>query len=168
MYLLPIFNISLTLSVVKGVRLYCTTLNIHDTKAGIEHTRLAYERYPSIEKFCADTGYRGIFVLDVDKILGLCVDISEKIKPHAWEKRPWRWVGERTFGWLNHFRCLSKDYEIATDSAEAVVKISHLAAIFEYIEIYFNRQRRTVGIPVAILLAAGGLARNLTIFIVFS
>lgn len=51
-------------------------------------------------------------------------DISEKIKPHAWEKLLWRWVVERTFGWLNHSRRLSKDYEITTDSA-AMVIISH-------------------------------------------
>jgi hypothetical protein len=32
---------------------------------------------PSIERFCADAGYCGTFVLDVDKLLGLGVDISE-------------------------------------------------------------------------------------------
>ena len=31
-------------------------------------------------------GYRGTFVLDVEKLLHLGVDISEKIKPHEWEK----------------------------------------------------------------------------------
>jgi hypothetical protein len=36
-------------------------------------------------------------VLDVDEILSLGVDISQKIKPHEWEKLPWRWVVERTF-----------------------------------------------------------------------
>ena len=29
------------------------------------------------------------------------VDISEKIKAYEWEKLPWRWIVERTFGWLN-------------------------------------------------------------------
>ncbi|MBQ9492176.1 MAG: transposase, partial [Oscillibacter sp.] len=32
---------------------------------------------------------------------------------------------ERTFGWLNHSRRLSKDYEITTDSSAAMVIISH-------------------------------------------
>ena len=105
--------------------------NIHDTKAGIKPAKLACERYPSIEKFCADAGYRGTFVLDVDEILGLGVDISEKIKPHEWEKLPWRWVVERTFSWLNNSRRLSKDYEITTDSAETIVKISLLHTLLK-------------------------------------
>ena len=32
------------------------------------------------------------------------VDISEKIKPHEWEKLPWRWIVERTFTWMNAAR----------------------------------------------------------------
>lgn len=100
--------------------------NIHDTKAGINVAKLAFEAYPSIRRFCADAGYRGTFVRNVDEVLGLGVDISEKIKPHQWEKLPWRWVVERTLGWLNNSRRLSKDYEISTVSAEAIFIISHL------------------------------------------
>ena len=99
--------------------------NIHDTKAGIYAAKQASERYPSIQRFCADAGYRGTFVSDVKEQLGMDVDISEKIKPHEWEKLPWRWVVERTLAWLNHSRRLSKDFEISIASAEALVKISH-------------------------------------------
>ena len=99
--------------------------NIHDTKSGIDPAREAYERYPGIKKFCADAGYRGTFVREVSEQLGLEVDISEKIKPHEWEKLPWRWVVERTFSWLNGSRRLSKDHEISVASAQAFVKISH-------------------------------------------
>ena len=38
----------------------------------------------------------GTFVSDLKEQLDLDVDISEKIKPHQWEKLPWRWVVERT------------------------------------------------------------------------
>jgi hypothetical protein len=99
--------------------------NIHDTKSGIEPAKLALDRYSSIQKFRAEAGYRGTFVLDVDEVLGLGVDISEKIKSRQWEKLPWRCVVERTFSWLNNSRRLSKDYEISVASAETVVKSSH-------------------------------------------
>jgi len=36
-----------------------------------------------------------------------------------------RWVVERTFAWLNHFRRLSKDYEFSTKSAENMLMIAH-------------------------------------------
>ena len=39
--------------------------NIHDTKSGISTAKEAYTNYPSIQKFCADAGYRGTFVSDV-------------------------------------------------------------------------------------------------------
>lgn len=100
--------------------------NIHDTKAGIFAARPACERYPAIQKFCADAGYRGTFVSDLQEQFHLDVDISEKIKPHQWEKLPWRWVVERTLAWLGHSRRLSKDYEILSASEETMVKISHI------------------------------------------
>ena len=105
--------------------------NIHDRKGGITTAKQAYERYPSIQKFCADAGYRGTFVSDVKEQLGLAVDISEKIKPHQWEKLPWRWVVERTLSWLNNSRRLSKDYEISISSTETMVIISHFHTLLK-------------------------------------
>ena len=63
---------------------------------------------------------------DMGALSVLGVDISEKIKPHEWEKLPWRWIVERTFAWLNHSRRLSKDYEITTSSEAAMVILSHI------------------------------------------
>ena len=105
--------------------------NIHDTKSGISTAKEAYTNYPSIQKFCADAGYRGTFVSDVKERLGLGVDISEKIKPHQWEKLSWRWVVERTFSWLNNSRRLSKDYEFSVSSSESMVIISHLHTLLK-------------------------------------
>ena len=38
--------------------------------------------------------------------------------------QPKRWIVERTFGWLNRSRRLSKDYERTTDSSEAFIKVA--------------------------------------------
>jgi putative transposase len=38
--------------------------------------------------------------------------------------QPRRWVVERTFGWLNRYRRLSKDYERTTESSTAFVYIA--------------------------------------------
>lgn len=99
--------------------------NIHDTKSGINPAKMAFERYPTIKKFCADEGYRKTFEAEVSAELGLSVDISKRIKPE-WEVLPKRWVVERTFAWGGHSRRLSKDYEITTKNAETIFVISHL------------------------------------------
>ena len=38
--------------------------------------------------------------------------------------QPKRWIVERTFGWLNRSRRLSKDYERTTASSEAFIKVA--------------------------------------------
>ena len=97
--------------------------NIHDTKSGIMAARDAFEKYPSIQRFCADAGYRKSFELDVFRELSLGVDISARIKP-KWEVLPKRWIVERTLAWLNNSRRLSKDYETSVRSAQAVCMIA--------------------------------------------
>ena len=82
--------------------------------------------YPTLEKICGDGGYRGSFVYETHKYLGLRVKISKKLKAHSWQVLPKRWRIERTFAWLNHSRRLIKDYEIRTNSVESMIKISHI------------------------------------------
>ena len=104
--------------------------NIHDTKSGINPAKKAFDKYPTIEKFCGDEGYRKSFEEAVLSELGLGVDISERIKP-VFEVIPKRWVVERTFAWMNNSRRLSKDYEITTESEEAFIMISHLHTLLQ-------------------------------------
>jgi putative transposase len=99
--------------------------NIHDTKSGIDSAKKAYDKYPTIKKFCGDEGYRKSFEEAVLAEFGLSVDISAKIKP-VFEVIPKRWIVERTFAWCNNSRRLSKDYEITTSSEENWLYISHL------------------------------------------
>jgi putative transposase len=104
--------------------------NIHDTKSGINPAKKAYEKYPTIKKFCGDDGYRKSFEADVLEQLGLSVDISKRIKPE-FEVLPLRWRVERTFSWINHSRRLSKDYEIKTNHEENMFMISHLHTLLK-------------------------------------
>lgn len=97
--------------------------NIHDTKIGGLIFGDALKKYPNLEGACFDSGYRGTTVKYVENVLHKKADISSKIKDQ-WAILPMRWVVERTLGWFNAWRRLSKDYEISTSSAEALVIIT--------------------------------------------
>ncbi len=99
--------------------------NLHDTTAGYFPTLYAITLYPTIKGICADAGYQGTFVDEIWDNFGIKVDISKQIKPKTWQILPKRWRVERSFAWLNNSRRLSKDYEIRTNSSEAIIKISH-------------------------------------------
>ena len=84
------------------------------------------QNLPRLELIWADKGYRGQFVQRMEE-LDLMVVIPGSIS----EERPyvsrWRWVVERTFGWLNHFRRLSKDYEHHISSAKGWIYLSMIS-----------------------------------------
>ena len=99
--------------------------NIHDTKGGCELLQAAAAKHTTIKAFSGDAGYRGTAVDYVEKTLKLKLHISNKIKD-AFAILPMRWVVERTFSWLGHYRRLSKDYEIRKLTAENMVRIAML------------------------------------------
>ncbi len=88
----------------------------------------AAAKHESIEAFSGDQGYQGTAVQFVEKVLGLKLHISKKIKD-TFAVLPKRWIVERTFAWLGNYRRLSKDYEIRTFSAENMVRIAMLRVI---------------------------------------
>ena len=98
--------------------------NIHDTVSGCAVFQETLEKYPSLKGVCADAGYRKTMEQFVIKVLQKSIAISMRIKT-GWSLLPKRWVFERTFAWLNHFRRLAKDYEIAVKSAENFIMIAH-------------------------------------------
>ena len=98
--------------------------NSHDTVSGCEVFKETAVKYPSLEGVCADAGYRKTMEEFVENVMQKTIEISARISKE-WAVLAKRWVVERTFGWLNHFRRLSKDYEITVKSAEITVIIAH-------------------------------------------
>jgi len=98
--------------------------NIHDTVSGCDVFQEATKKHPTLKGVCADAGYRKTMEEFVTKVLKKTIEISERITP-GWAVLAKRWLVERTFAWLNHFRRLSKDYEISTNTAENFVMIAH-------------------------------------------
>lgn len=99
--------------------------NTHDTWAGGEVMARAAEKYTTITAFSGDAGYRGTALSFVHETLDLTLHIATNIKD-TFAILPKRWIVERTFAWLGHFRRLVKDFEILTRTAENIVRIAML------------------------------------------
>ena len=46
-----------------------------------------------------------------ETLFGVVVEITRRLADKGFQVLPKRWIVERTFGWLNRWRRLSKDYE---------------------------------------------------------
>jgi putative transposase len=97
--------------------------NLSDTKSACYVMERAKEKHPSIKAFSGDAGYRGSAVSFANEKLNMTLHISERIK-NTWAVMPKRWVVERTFSWLGHFRRLAKDFEILTATSENMIRIA--------------------------------------------
>lgn len=97
--------------------------NQADTKAGCVLADRVLPGLPSVTALCADAGYRGTFVEHLQTRWQKAVHISTKLKD-GFAVIPKRWVVERSFGWFNGQRRLSKDYEKKTAHAEAMLLIA--------------------------------------------
>ena len=83
----------------------------------------AQEKLARLEVVWVDQGYSGKnFANAVQQVCGdqVRVEVIERTS-HTFEQLPKRWIVERTFGWLNRFRRLSKDYEVYSEVSEAMI-----------------------------------------------
>lgn len=80
------------------------------------------ERFPRLQLIWADGGYAGKLV---DWVKQVCHWVLEIVKrpddAKGFAVLPHRWIVERTFGWLNRWRRLSKDYERLPATSEACI-----------------------------------------------
>ncbi len=83
----------------------------------------AKEKLSKLEVVWVDQGYSGkTFAHTVKQVCGeqVRVEVIERTAS-TFEQLPKRWIVERTFGWLNRFRRLSKDYEMYSEVSEAII-----------------------------------------------
>lgn len=79
-------------------------------------------RFPRLKLIWADGGYAGKLVEWVKQFCHWVLEIVKRpddIK--GFVLLPHRWIVERTFGWLNRWRRLSKDYERLPETSEALI-----------------------------------------------
>ena len=104
--------------------LVITPASVQDAE-GAKAALTAFRRQVKFPKVIwADAAYRAVvswawilWVWTLDVVTGAKGQTGFVVQPK-------RWIVERTFGWLNRSRRLSKDYERTIASSEAFVKIA--------------------------------------------
>ena len=80
------------------------------------------ECFPRLKLVWADGGYAGKLVDWVKQFYNWTLEIVKRTDDmKGFVLLPHRWVVERTFGWLNRWRRLSKDYERLTNTSETLI-----------------------------------------------
>ncbi len=56
--------------------------------------------------------------------LRLTLSIVKRPRKSGFKVLQWRWIVERTFGWLNRSRRLSKDFEQLCETSETWIRVA--------------------------------------------
>ena len=104
-----------------------TRASLQDRDGGVELCDMIQQKFATIKKIWADSSYRGELVDYVRLWCGFVLEIVKRpADQRGFQVQPKRWIVERSLGWLNPFRRLSKDYENTTESSEAMIKIANI------------------------------------------
>jgi putative transposase len=99
--------------------------NIQDRDGAKPLIESVLDKYPALKHIWADGGYAGQLIDWVKETAGWTLEIVKRSDDvTGFKVLPWRWVVERTFGWLGRYRRLSKDYEQLPETEEAMVYLA--------------------------------------------
>ena len=92
---------------------------------------------PRLKRVWADQRYAGQLVEWVQHFFAFVLDIVRRPKQQrGFVLLPKRWIVERTLGWFNRYRRLSKDYERRTDVSEGMVYLASIRRMLRWLDRY--------------------------------
>jgi len=91
---------------------------IQDRKGAKSVLELLAAVFPTLELIWADGGYAGQLVSWVAANLQKVLSFVKWPRKIGFKVLQWRWIVERTFGWLYPSRRLSKDFEVLCETSE--------------------------------------------------
>jgi putative transposase len=108
------------------VALVVTVASVQDRDAAPTLLRSAKAVSPRLENVLVDGAYTGEVVATAQADTGVKVTMVKRPDIKGFVVVPKRWIVERTFGWMNRDRRLSKDYERTIESSEAWIQLSFI------------------------------------------
>lgn len=105
--------------------------NMHDSEGAYDLLWRIEEVSSRMELIRVDGAYKGEFSDVVTNIYQWKIDISQKPESvKGFVPQTSRWQVERSFGWLNFYRRLAKDYERLVESSMAFIQLAFSAILF--------------------------------------
>jgi putative transposase len=107
--------------------IHITAANIADTTAGYLLATKVKGKSSRLQTLKADNGYKDTFVEKLKEQYGWNVEIIQKPESvKGFVPAGGRWVVERSYGWLNFKRRLSRDFEKTTESSESMLRLGFI------------------------------------------
>lgn len=95
-----------------------TAASMSDTEAALDVGTRLRGRIPRLQRIWADQGYKQTMIRWFHHVLQVVVEIVVRSDVPHFAVQPKRWIVERTFGWFNRSRQLSKEYDVYTETTE--------------------------------------------------
>jgi putative transposase len=111
-----------------------TAADVSDAAGGQKLLQTLGGRYPRLARIWADSAYQGLIRWLAEHLRVVLEIVKRSAEQVGFEVQPKRWIVERTFGWLNYYRRLSKDYEQDTRSSECMVYVASIRLMLKHLD----------------------------------
>lgn len=105
-----------------------TAASVQDSDGAKRLLGILRRKFSRLRLIWADQAYAGQLVAWVKalRVRGrVRLEIVKRSTcPHSFQVSPKRWIVERTLGWFNRYRRLSKDYELLPQTSEAMIRVA--------------------------------------------
>ena len=110
--------------------IHVTTANITDRDGAIEMIKKYSSKLASIIKVLCDGGYSGEnFARTVLALINAEVEVVKRSELHEFAVIPNRWIVERSFGWLDHYRRLWKNCERKLHTTHQMITLAFISVL---------------------------------------
>ncbi len=100
--------------------------SLSDTEGALDVGARLRGRFPRLQLIWADQGYKETMISWFRHWLQVVVEIVSRPTGSGFVVQPKRWVVERTLGWFNRSRQLSKEYDLYCETSEQWVYLASI------------------------------------------
>ena len=112
--------------------IHVTTANLTDRDGALEMLKKYAPKLANILKVLCDGGYTGEnFAKAVMALINAVVEVAKRSELHKFAVIPKRWIVERSFAWLDHFRRLWKNCERSLHTTHQMVTLAFIALLLK-------------------------------------